>query len=403
MPPPPSLPGSVLVVAVDRLPAWIVSAYGATWVGQPTVAGLAARGVVFDRVIATTDDPRRTLADIVSPLAAIGCVAVVTDAEADLPGLTAPDVRRVPTRADDRLATDAETTNLGRLFASAEGLLQKPPAGGAGRPQAGRLVVIEATSLGVAWDAPPEFREVFQAPDDPPPPPGGSLPQFVADADTDPDLLVGLRHVFAGQLTLLDRALGRLLEAAGPATMVLMVGLRGLGLGLHGRVGPGPMPPYAELVHLPAILVDAGGRMAGQRHAGLVTPADLGATLAELAGLPPVAADGPPAVADPRRGISLAGLFDDWRPPHRDRVIVMGSGGAAIATAGWHAVLNVGQDPAVPRLHAKPDDFFELCDVADRSPDVARELGRLLETALAGREREAWEAPLSPEASVGVT
>lgn len=398
------MPGPVIVVAIDRLPAWLLSAYGSTWVGQPTIAGLAARGVVFDRAIAPTDDPRRTLTDVLAPFAALGPLTVVTDAEAGPAGVAAANVRRVPLRADDRLAADAAATNLGRLFAAAEAVLREPRAGGQGGTAPRRLVVVEATSLGVAWDAPQEFREVFQSPDDPPPPPGGGVPQFVADADTDPDLLVGLRHVFAGQLMLLDQALERLLEAAGPGLTMLLIGARGLGLGLHGRVGPGPMPPYGELVHLPAILVDAAGRMAGQRYAGLTLPADLGATLADLAGLGPAVTVGPTADDDvPWRGRSLAGLFDHWRSADRDRVIVTTAGGVGVVTAGWHAVCSTAEATTPLRLHAKPDDFFELCDVADRSPDVAAELGRLIEAAVAGRQPEAWLGPLSREAAAGVT
>jgi hypothetical protein len=388
-------PAPLIVVAIDRLPAWIMSAYGASWVGQPEIAGLAARGIVFDRVIATSDDPRSTLADILAPLGGLEPATVVTDAETGPPGVSVEaDIRRVPVRADGRLATDPALTNLGRLFATAEATIRQLRTGeGEGSVSGRRLVVVEATSLGVAWDAPEEFREAYQAPDDPPPPPGGRVPSFVADAETDPDVLVGIRHVFAGQLTLLDGALGRLLAVAGADATVLLCGLRGLGLGLHGRVGPGPMPPYGELVHLPAILVDASGRMAGQRYDGLATPADLGATLADLVGIVPSGG----------RGQSLAGLYDGWRAPNRDRVIVRGEAGAAVVTSGWHAVLPADATSAMPRLYAKPDDFFELCDVADRSPDVAGELGRLMEAAVNGRTTDAWHAPLSHAAAAGVT
>ncbi|MFM9026023.1 MAG: hypothetical protein ACKON7_11915 [Planctomycetaceae bacterium] len=57
-------PGGLLVVAIDRLPAWILPAYGAAWVAMPRLTALAARGVVLDRVIATSDEPLATLADL---------------------------------------------------------------------------------------------------------------------------------------------------------------------------------------------------------------------------------------------------------------------------------------------------------------------------------------------------
>jgi arylsulfatase A-like enzyme len=139
-------------------------------------------------------------------------------------------------------------------------------------------------------------------------------------------------------------------------------------------------------VHLPAILVAADGRMAGQRSADLVTPADVGATLIDLAGLAPV---GSATTSSDAR--SLIGLFTDWQYEPRDRVIVAAGDSTAIVTRGWHLVAELSADGTpVPRLFAKPDDFFELSDVADRCPAVAEEL---LAALAPGAER-----PLSAEA-----
>ena len=75
------------------------------------------------------------------------------------------------------------------------------------------------------------------------------MPNLSVAADTDPDLVVGIRQVFAGQLTLLDRCLGELFEAAaaGGRWAVLVVGLRGMPLGLHGIVGCEPGNPPGGL------------------------------------------------------------------------------------------------------------------------------------------------------------
>ena len=55
------MPPRLLLVTVDRLPAWIVPAWGATWVSAPALDALAGRGVVFDRLIAPSLDPGQTL------------------------------------------------------------------------------------------------------------------------------------------------------------------------------------------------------------------------------------------------------------------------------------------------------------------------------------------------------
>jgi hypothetical protein len=369
----------ILVVTCDRLPAWILPAYGSTWTATPALDALAGRGLTFDRVIATGDDDLATLRDL--GLAELGSDAVVvTDAAhvaAAVQGSGA-EVRLVTASCPPAPAADAAATNLARLAAAAGAALA------AGRHA---LVWIHAASLGVAWDAPVECREAYVDPEDPPPYAAAAVPELRVDADTDPDLVVGVRQAFAGQLTHLDSRLGPLFAAAS-GWHVLVAGVRGLGLGLHGRVGTAALAPYGELMHLPAIFADAAGRMGGQRFGGLVVPADLGATLRILRGLPVPA----PAVDAPWQGQSLAGLLADWSAPTRDRVVVATRHGTAIVTPGWHLVAEAGRPP---RLYHKPDDYFELCDVADRCPAVLEELAPLAAAGAAGDIRRSWSAPLS--------
>lgn len=423
----PAAPAALMVVLIDRLPAWILPPYGATWVAMPALCELAARGVVFERLTATGDDPHCTLADMLAvdpdgpavrgllPAAAARgwSTAVVTDdpaldtVEAWRPFGAGSEtaVRHVAAVAQADVARDLEHTSIARLFAAAAELVA------AGRHE---LVIVHVTSLGRTWDAPLEFREAYVDPEDPPPPAGALVPEFALGADADPDLVVGIRHVFAGQLTLLDRCLGALVGAvharAGTATSeprpalapagltLLVAGLRGLGLGLHGRVGGTGLPAFGELSHLPAVLVDAAGRMAAQRYSGLVAPRDLGATLVDMLGGPTART----ATAEPHAGleaISLEQLFAAWRSMPRDRIITTAAGGCAVTTPAWRLVAT-GREP--PRLFSLPDDFFELCDVADRCPDVAAELGRLLAEAAGGRGGRCWTAPLTSQAVRGL-
>ncbi|MFM7183989.1 MAG: hypothetical protein ACKO4Z_04355 [Planctomycetota bacterium] len=378
------MPVSLLVITIDRLPAWIVPAYGATWVAMPALDRLAARGVVFDGLLATSADPRDAARSLLGGLAALpgGMAAVVTDDAAVTECLAGGEVT-VVSPAPPRQAGDEQDTNLGRLFAAAQATLA-----------AGRQGVVwcHASSLGHAWDAPDEFREAYLDPEDPPPPPGAAVPDLAVTAATDPDLVTGLRHVFAGQLTLLDRCLGRLVAAAGDGCTILFAGLRGMPLGLHGHFGPRPAPPFGELVRLPAVLVDASGRMAGQRFGGLVVPADLGATVAAALGIKPAAA------AQPWDGHDLGELFATWSAPGRDRVITATAEGVAVTTPGWRLVMpSATADGATrPMLFAQPDDCFELCDVANRSAAVCDELRAL--AAAAHQDPAAWTKPLSAAA-----
>jgi hypothetical protein len=296
---------------------------------------------------------------------------------------TGADVRLVAASCPKAPAADAAATNLARLAGAAGAALA------AGRHP---LVWVHAASLGVAWDAPAACREAYVDSEDPPPYAAAAVPDLQVDADTDPDLVVGIRQAFAGQLTHLDACLAPLLAAAS-GWHVLVAGVRGIGLGLHGRVGTDSLAPFGELVHVPAILADAAGRMAAQRFGGLVVPADLGATLRVLRG----SSAPTPAPDSPWQGRSLGGLLADWSMPGRDRVVVATGHGTAIVTPGWHLVAEAGRPP---RLYHKPDDYFELCDVADRCPAVVEELAPLA-AAAAGDIRGSWAAPLSGAAGAG--
>ena len=444
-------PPRLLVVTVDRLPAWMLAAYGATWVATPAIDSLAARGVVFDRVITPSTAARDTLHHLLTAGAATdqslgqtvlaAAVAggwqpvVVTDDAAVAASMTvggagaAAGVRLVEAVAKQTVENDDTQTSIARLVDAALEVIASGEH---------RLVWCHVGSLSVAWDAPEQYRDRYIDSEDPPPPSGACVPGFAVDADTDPDLVVGIRQVFAGQVTLLDSQLGRLFAAVrkGKATAagdwsVLVVGVRGLPLGLHGWVGIGGRElPYGELVHVPAIFADATGRMAAQRYGGLVVPADLGATLADLVAQGPgprpqtsavdLARDpalprDPVLPRDPAldpvapwRGVSLASLFEHWSAAFRDQVIVTGPDATAIVTPEWHGLLCVGPAPAEAkpthdqriRLFAKPDDFFELADVANRCGDVAGALEALLEQAGMDDGRAAWQTPL-PEATSG--
>lgn len=412
-------PAGLLVVSIDRLPAWMLAAYGATWVATPALDGLAARGVVFDRVITPSTMARDTLDHLLaaSPdgqtvLAAAAAggwrPVVVTDDASVAAGMTVGDgvssvgVRLVEAVQKEKVEEDDSQTSIARLVDAALEVITSGEH---------RLVWCHVGSLGVVWDAPERYRDRYVDPEDPPPPSGARVPGFAVDANSDPDLVVGIRHVFAGQVTLLDSQLGRLFDAVrkgnaatGPWA-VLVVGTRGLPLGLHGWVGVGGRDlPYGELVHVPAIFADAVGRMAAQRYGGLIVPADLRCTLAEMV----VEANGDPrqsAAVDPVspwRGVSLAPLLEHWSAPIRDRVIVATPDGAAIVTPAWHGILadaGAGDGDRADRfsLFAKPDDYFEQANVADRCRAVAERFAEVARQALAGDALASWLASLPPE------
>ena len=80
-----------------------------------------------------------------------------------------------------------------------------------------------------------------------------------------------------------------------------------------------------------------------------------------------------------------------WRSGLRDRVYSVGTGGGhALTVAGWSLVQPLD---GTAKLFRKPDDFFDLSDVADRSQDISKVLAECLD-ALIQRHLKAYTEPL---------
>ena len=406
------LPEGWLLVTADRLPAWMLSPFGATWASNPTICQFASAGLACDRVLVGTTDPTQTLHEIalghsgsqqdtiVGPLVAAEArgwnVTVVTDAEEQFSDLktrfenlnvvgVAPQCVPVTVEAE-------EESSCGHVLRTAIHEFEKGKAD---------LLWVHLGSLGVSWDAPQVWRDGFFDEDDPPPGPAAEIPQFAVTEETDPDQVSAVRQIFAGELAHLDDWLGRLVATVSGRWQrfgMLLLGLRGIPLGLHGQVGtaPGEPAPYTELTHVPAILVDPADRQASQRYGGLLMPVDLGATVGELiAGTGDSTtqrerAEGTPAEVGQSIGRLLEGDAGLWRSGVRDRVYSVGGGGHALTVAGWSLVQPL-DGPA--KLFLKPDDYFDLSDVADRSRDVSKVLADCLD-ALVHRRSKADTEPL---------
>ena len=406
------LPEGWLLVTADRLPAWMLSPFGATWASNPTICQFASAGLACDRVLVGTTDPTKTLHEIalghsgsqqdtiVGPLVAAEArgwnVTVVTDAEEQFSDLktrfenlnvvgVAPQCVPVTVEAE-------EESSCGHVLRTAIHEFKKGKAD---------LLWVHLGSLGVSWDAPQVWRDGFFDEDDPPPGPAAEIPQFAVTEETDPDQVSAVRQIFAGELAHLDDWLGRLVATVSGRWQrfgMLLLGLRGIPLGLHGQVGTASdePAPYTELTHVPAILVDPADRQASQRYGGLLMPVDLGATVGELiAGTGDSTtqrerAEGTSAEVGQSIGRLLEGDAGLWRSGVRDRVYSVGGGGHALTVAGWSLVQPL-DGPA--KLFLKPDDYFDLSDVADRSRDVSKVLADCL-NALVHRRSKADTEPL---------
>ena len=248
------------------------------------------------------------------------------------------------------------------------------------------LLWCHLSGLGTTWDAPPGFRQAYRDQGDPPPPPGADVPERILPADYDPDELLGVTQAYSGQVTLLDTCLGALGDfldglSGSDETLLTLTSARGFPLGEHGRVGPCDGALFGELVHVPWMirLPDAAGAALRSRH--LVGPADLWATLLDwwsVGGSPLLSGEGSGVRAISSPADSLLRLAGGQCRAGRDRLCIAGAEGQrAIRTPAWYL-----RAALEPELFAKPDDRWEINNVASRCQDVVE---RLLE-ALAGYE-----------------
>jgi arylsulfatase A-like enzyme len=183
--------------------------------------------------------------------------------------------------------------------------------------------------------------------------------------DHDPDEAWGLCQAYAGQVSLLDTCLGALLEflqgaPAGNQTLLVLTSARGFPLGEHQRIGPCDEALYSELVHVPLLLRFPDQLAAGARSQALVEPADLWATLLDWWGVADHAAS---ATAG-----SLLPIVRQETDALRDRLCIAGQGAQrAIRTPAWY--LRAADEP---ELFAKPDDRWEVNNVAVRCQEVVQ-------------------------------
>ena len=376
-----------ICICVDRLHAGFVGAYGSTWVQTPALDRMAADGVVFDQFHVDSleldslyrsywygrhalESGSERVLDSQSLPALLRAHSVKTVLATDEPGITSlPGVEEyderflLPEPCETEPAQAIEATHLARCFAQ---LIQKVES-----LEGPFFLWCHLSSLGRVWDAPWEMRSRYAEADDPDPPSGAVVPCRSMETDEDPDVLLGVAQSYAGQITLLDLCIGALADALVEAgldreTAMAVIGMRGMALGEHGYVGPSDERLDGEVVHVPFMIRLADRATASTRSHELVQPPDLYPTWLNLL---------TEEVTPPRLSAAdLTPLFHDEMPLWRDRLGLAGCGAQqGVRTPAWY--LTTG---STSRLFAKPDDRWEVNDVADRHADIAELLVKTL-------------------------
>ena len=378
---------NLIVLVIDRLHAGFLGCYGNAWVATPTFNQLASESFVFDQ--AFVDHPNlselcrswwtgthylerhsrtRELPTLVSRLSEAGFTTTCLTDDPSIAGHSLiggfDEVIPVGDAAgcEGTVAEAPKPTQLAQFFAAATQLLDQP--------REPFFLWLHSQGMQAPWDALYAYRNQYADEDEAQPPDFVEPPcRYLSEAD-DPDELWGMAQAYAGQVTLVDECLGGWLEMfeaeqlAGDTALVVL-GARGFPLGRNHRLGGIDQALFSELVQTPWLirLPDGVGRMG--RSQSLVQPGDLAATLLELAGLerekgshsqsllPLIRND----VTVPREFICLSSEDDEQ----------------AFRTPAWYLRLPRPQTAgavAAPELYAKPDDRWEMNDVAARCPEI---------------------------------
>lgn len=217
----------------------------------------------------------------------------------------------------------------------------------------------------------------------------GQIPETTAGVELN-------RAVYAAYVSALDSWLGRLLDAwrrtATEESLLVVAAAAGDLPAKHPQVRAGCPPLVDALVHVPLIVRRGRGAAIGTRRQSLVSLVDLAATLAEWFGVP--------EAAKSMDGRSLLPLVRGTAEVERDAVFLGAEGvGWGVRTTGFSCLFPAAREAVEalngddargtaefvgrPRLFLKPDDVWDMHDIADQYPsDVDALAKRLDEHAL---------------------
>ena len=199
--------------------------------------------------------------------------------------------------------------------------------------------------------------------------------------DPSPEQLRRLRAHYDGNVTLIDKQVGRLMETIerqgyGDNCVVIFMSDHADNLGEHGLSQKWSM--YDMVTRVPAIVWAPGRFAGGRRLDGLCQLFDFGPTILDCAGV---------AIPADFEAQSLLPALDgqDWRG--RDAVFSEQTGDVAMANTRLITMIRTRTDKAVFFLGSEQGQYFELladpkeeCNLWDRPEHAARnaELRRLL-------------------------
>lgn len=394
-------------LVTDRLSMGMLGAYGNTWVDTPCFDTLAFQSCVFDQAIlasptlhgfydsawlggqaGNSDSHNQPLPEL---LAEAGLETILVTDEADVVAHpvaeTFGQIVVVDSAHESPHNGAIENTCLGRFFATASAQISDI--------EVPTVIWLHTRGMAAPWDAPLEMRGRYAAEEDPEPPTWREVPHGEINSQSDPDELLGVMQAYAGQVALWDTCLGVLSDAISDNTILhnalfSVMSSRGFPLGEHGRIGSGLHGDeedelYSELLNVPW-LCRIPGQATAVRCRSLLQPVDLYALLKRWSSGKSVGALGPE--------------FDLTSEGHAQEFILTQakSGEWALRTPAW-LLRSDATGEVHKELYLKPDDRWEVNNVADCCREVVEQLVHIYDEAIHGNQ----VSPLNEVLLYGIT
>lgn len=230
------------------------------------------------------------------------------------------------------------------------------------------VVRVDGPSLAAPWNVPEDLLTLYTEDDEvepwPNPPPG--------ELD-DEEAVLRVQDTYAAAVTWFDAQFGALLEDIAKRSwadelLLAFTAASGYPLGEHDRLGWDRPWLHEEVVHVPLIVRCPGCLFAGTRVWALTQPDDLWRHVANV-------------LESPLASL-MSGSMETIRP-HAISSWRMGPRSEhAIRTDDWALLLPGDRDaddpPRERQLYLKPDDRWEVNDLAQQEAERAEDLERLL-------------------------
>ena len=292
----------LIIVSLEGIAPTSMSCYGCSWNSTPSLDQVSARGLLWDRLFARTDDPTRIIeqwteskSSWADSCRSRGPVELFTDQATGISHEHCFDEINVltfdPLEEEQVACEDILDTRFGQLIATVIERLKVSTVFGA--------IWIHSNFLTQCWDAPfddeplsddmlaaetgedypDQDHDFFESVDDinldsqdvnsdaddvgvedpSLTPPNVIPPQIRIDGEADPDLLPRWMDRYAAQIQLIDRMMGYLIEEVERiGGQLVFVGTSGFRLGQDNEIGLKPTHLRSADLHLPLIVAGNG-------------------------------------------------------------------------------------------------------------------------------------------------